>query len=265
MSAALATRADQPTGEAFAVANRQLAEVYLLASELMVKLCHDQLAWTTADRALQAAHLSDDVLTQAAAHRAWAIVLRRTGRADTAQRLVVDTAATLQPELNRGPEYLSVYGSLLSTAAYTAAVDGDRGNARALIVEATEAATRLGTDGNHRHTAFGPTWVGGYQISIARVLGDSGTAIETARRIDPAAIPTAERRARHWANVARAFHQWGKPEPCYRALLAAERAAPDEVRYRQPIQHITASLLRDPAAQRLPGLRAFATRTGTPV
>jgi len=91
MSAALATRADQPTGEAFAVANRQLAEVYLLASELMVKLGHDQLAWTTADRALQAAHLSDDVLTQAAARRAWAIVLRRTGRADTAQRLVVGT------------------------------------------------------------------------------------------------------------------------------------------------------------------------------
>lgn len=265
VSAALATRADQPTGEAFAATNGQLAELYTLASELMVKFSQDQLAWTTADRALQAAELSHDVLTQAAARRAWAIVLRRAGRADAAQRLVIDTAAALQPELNRGPEYLSVYGSLLCTAAYTAAVDGDRGNARTLVTEATEAAARLGDDANHRHTAFGHTWVGGYLVSIARVLGDSGTAIETARRIDPAAIPTAERRARHWANIARAFHQWGKPEQCYRALLAAERAAPDEVRYRQPIQHITATLLRDPAANRLPGLRAFAARTGTPV
>jgi hypothetical protein len=96
-------------------------------------------------------------------------------------------------------------------------------------------------------------------------FGRTGTTVWLGDGIDPAAIPTAERRARHWANVARAFHQWGKPEPCYRALLAAERAAPDEVRYRQPIQHITASLLRDPRANSLPGLRAFATRTGTPV
>lgn len=263
VSAALATRADQAASHALAAANSQLAEVYTLASELMIKLGHDQLAWTTADRALQASHLSDDVLTQAAARRAWAIVLRRAGRAETAQRLVIDTAAALQPELNRSAEHLSAYGSLLATAAYTAAVDGDRANARTLIAEATDAATRLGADGNHRHTTFGPTGVGLYVVSIARVLGDSGTAIEAARRINPNAIPTAERRARYWADVARSFHQWGKPEHCYRALLAAEQAAPDEVRYRKPIQHIMVSLLRDPIAHRLPGLRAFATRTGT--
>ena len=264
VSAALATRADQGTGDAFAAASGQLAELYVLASELMIKLGHDPLAWTSADRALQAADLSGDVLTQATARRAWAIVLRRAGRADTAQRLVVDTAAALQPGLGRGAEHLSVYGSLLSTAAYTAAVDGDRANARALVAEAIDAATRLGVDAEYRHRTFGPTGVGLYQVSIARVLGDSGAAIEAARRVDPNGISTAEQRARHWANVARAYHQWGKPEHCYRALLAAERAAPDEVRYRKPIQHITVSLLRDPMAHRLPGLRAFAARTGTP-
>jgi hypothetical protein len=101
-----------------------------------------------------------------------------------------------------------------------------------------------------------------YRIGIARVLGDSGAAIEAARSINPATIPLADQRARYWSDVARSYHQWGKPEQCYRALLAAEHASPDEVRYHKPIQQITTSLLRHPTAYSLPGLRAFARRTG---
>lgn len=78
------------------------------------------------------------------------------------------------------------------------------------------------------------------------------------------AIPLVERRARYWSDVARAFAQWGKPEQCYQALLAAEHASPDEVRYRKPIHQITASLLQHPTAHTLPGLRAFAHRIGVP-
>lgn len=261
-STAIATHAEATTTEAMAAANGQLAELYMLVSELMIKLGRDELAWTTADRAVQAAYGSGDVLTQATAGRAWAIVLRRAGRAEQAQRLVVEAAAALQPELGRGPEHLSVYGSLLSTAAYTAAVDGDRGTAQTLIGEAVDAADRLGTDANHRFTAFGPTGVGLYRISIARVLGDAGSAIDAAKQIRPAAIPVVERRARYWSDVARSFYQWDKPEKCYRALLAAEQASPDEVRYRKPVQQITTCLLRNPATQSLPGLQAFAHRTG---
>lgn len=265
VSTAMITHAEARTSEDIGAASGLLAEIYTVASELMVKLGHDHLAWTTADRALQAAYGSGDILTQATARRAVGIVLRRAGRAETAQRLVVDTAAALQPELRRGPEHLSVYGSLLSTAAYTAAVDGDRDTAHTLISEAHDAANRLGVDGNHRFTAFGPTGVGLYRVSIARVLGDSGAAIEAARQIHPIAIPLVERRARYWSDVARSFHQWGKPEQCYRALLAAEQASPDEVRYRKPIHQITTSLLYHPTAHTLPGLRAFAHRTGAPL
>jgi len=262
LSAAMATRAEGATTEDIAAATGLLAELYTLASELMIKLGNEQLAWTTADRAIQAAYGTDDVLTLAAARRAWAIVLRRAGHAETAQRLLVDTATSLQPDLRRGPDYLSVYGSLLSTAAYTAAVDGDRDTARTLIGEAVDTAARLGADGNHRFTAFGPTGVRLYRISTARVLGDYGTAVETAQRVPPATIPLVERRARYWSDVARSFHEWGKPTQCYRALLAAEHASPDEVRYRKPIQRITTSLLRHPTAHTMPGLRAFAMRAG---
>lgn len=262
LSAAQATRAECVSTEDTAAAQGQLAELYTLASELMVKSSRDPAAWITADRAVQAARESGDVLTEAAARRAWAIVLRRAGHTGTAQRQVVDTAAALQADLHRGPEFVSLYGSLLSTAAYTAASDGDRATAHTLISEAIDAARRLGADANHRFTAFGPSAVGVYRINIARVLGDYGTAIDAARCFNPAMIPLPEQRARYWSNIARSFHAWGKPEDTLRALLAAERAAPDEVRYRKPIQQITTSLLRHPTATRLPGLRAFAGRAG---
>ncbi|MGH3625648.1 MAG: hypothetical protein ACRDQ5_28405 [Sciscionella sp.] len=262
LSTVLATRTEATTGEDIAVVDRYTAQLYVLASELGVKLSRDRLAWTSADRALQAAHGSGDILTQASARRAWGIVLRRHGDTDTAQQLILDTAAALQPDLRRGPEHLSVYGSLAATASYTAAGRGDRDTARTLLGEALDTARRVGADANHRGTAFGPTAVGMYQVSIARVLGEPTTAIQAARRINPAAIPFGEQRARYWSNVARALFDLGQFEPCYRALLAAERESADEVRYRRPIQKITTSLLGHATAHALPGLRAFAARTG---
>ena len=65
---------------------------------------------------------------------------------------------------------------------------------------------------------------------------------------------------RYWAGVARAWHQRGKPEACYRSLLAAERAAPAEVRYRPPLHRMTEDLPRPGTRNSLLGLRDFARR-----
>src|SRR5690606_4619275 len=112
----------------------------------------------------------------------------------------------------------------------------------------------------------------------ARPRSRLARSARTARIVRPTVMHSAARRARrdqsrsnsasrkpppYWSDVARAFHQWGKPAHCYRALWAAEQAAPDEVRYRKPIQKITADLLRHPQAAALPGLLAFAKRTAT--
>lgn len=237
-----------------------LADAYIVASNFMVKLNDDHLAWATADRAVQAADASGEPLILADARRSVATVMRRTGRRDRARALLIDAADDLAPGREATPEHLSMYGTLLQVAAYTAAVDGDRTEADELISAARAAAMRLGRDANHGHTAFGPTNVTLYQVSIAQVLGDNGAAIAHARALNPAVIPTAERRGRYWIDVARAWHQWGKPEACYRSLLAAERAAPAEVRYRPPVRRMTRELLRTDRRGALPGLRAFATR-----
>lgn len=240
-----------------------LAEAYIIAANLMVKVNDDPLALTLADRALQSAQAGEDPLTTADARRAMATVLRRTGRRAAAHDLLLSAATAIEPRGHATPEQLSVYGTLLEVAAYTAAVDGNRAAAHDLIGEAGRAAAQLSAGANHRYTAFGPANVTLYHVSIAQALGDSGTAIEHARTLNPAAIPTAERQGRYWIDVARAFHQWTKPEQCYRALLRAERAAPAEVRYRPPVHRMTADLLRARRGN-LADLDAFARRIGMP-
>ena len=240
-----------------------LADAYIIAANLIVKVNDDTLALALADRALRSAHAGDDPLTTADARRAVATVLRRTGRRARAHDLLLSAAAAIEPGRESTPDQLSVFGTLLEVAAYTAAVDGNRAVAHVLIGEAKETAGRLGKEANHRYTAFGSANVTLYQISIAQALGDHGTAIEHAKTLNPATIPTAERQGRYWIDVARSFHQWNKPEQCYRALLCAERAAPAEVRYRPPVHGMTEDLLRTRRGA-LTGLDAFARRIGMP-
>jgi transcriptional regulator with XRE-family HTH domain len=261
IATAAATR-DHVDAPDASVAGVLLANAYITASHFMIKLNDDQLAWATADRAVQAAEAAGDPLVLADARRAVATVLRRTGRPTVASDLLLATAKDIEPGGDPTGEQLSMYGTLLQVAAYTAAVDGNRQAAREYITEAKAAADRLGHDANHHFTAFGPTNVTLYQVSIAQVLGDNGTAIEHAKALNPAAIPTTERRGRYWIDVARSYHQWGKREACYKALRAAERAAPAEVRYRPPVHRMTEDLLRADNRNALPGLRAFADRIG---
>src|SRR5262249_22127297 len=157
-----------------------LADLYTVAGNLMIKRNDDTLAWAAADRACQAAAGSDDPLALADARRCVATVLRRTGQATTAHSLLISAADEIRPTRDASPTQLPMYGTPLAAAAYTAAVDGNRADAHELITEAAATAARLGHDANHRHTAFGPTNITLYQVSIAQVLGDNGRAIQHA-------------------------------------------------------------------------------------
>jgi hypothetical protein len=206
IATASATR-DYADGQHRATASALLADAYITAANLMVKLNDDPLAWTTADRALLAAQAGDDPLTLADARRAVVTVLRRTSRPARARDLLTSAAQAIEPGRHPDPAQLATYGTLLQVAAYTAAVDGNRQAAAELIGEAAAIAARLGTDTSHRCPTFGLAGVTLYQVSIAQVLGDNGTAIEHARRLRPAMIPTAERQGRYWIDVARAYHR----------------------------------------------------------
>ena len=80
-------------------------------------------------------------------------------------------------------------------------------------------------------------------MNIAVTLGDAGTAIDVARKIDPTTMTVTERRATLLVDTARAFLQWGKHDKAYIALRAAEETAHEEVAGRPSVHRIIGDLL----------------------
>ncbi|AWN28155.1 transcriptional regulator [Streptomyces sp. NEAU-S7GS2] len=239
-----------------------VADLYNIATRLCIKLGEDGLVAITADRALTSARIGGDALTIAEAHRMVSSAWRRQGHLARATDIAVKAAQDVRAD-RRTPEVarLAASVSLLATAAYTAAKMGDRPTAHGLIGEAAEAA-EIGRTSPEARTDTGTQQVLLHQLSVRYLLGDAGQAIDLAKTINPAALPTAERQGRFFTDVARCFDQWGKPEQCYRALLAAERAAPQEIR-RGSVKSLATGLLRHDRT--LPGVRAFAGRAGVAV
>ncbi|MEV4613147.1 XRE family transcriptional regulator [Kitasatospora sp. NPDC049258] len=239
---------------------RNVARLYNIAVRLCIKVGIDNLVAITADRALSAARLGGDPLITAEAQRMVSSSWRRQGGLARATDIVVVAAEDLLADASVSETArLATRGDLFATAAYTAAKSGDRSYAHALIREAADSAAAASRSSG---LLDGVQGVALHELSVHRELGDAGRAIEMAATIDPAALPTAERQARFFTDVARAFDQWGKPEQCYLALLAAEETAPQEVR-RGAVRDLAAGLLRHD--RRLPGVRDFAARAGVQI
>ncbi|MCS0634779.1 helix-turn-helix domain-containing protein [Streptomyces sp. LP05-1] len=236
---------------------RNVAALYNIAVRLCIKLGDNGMVAITSDRALTAARAGGDGLIIAEAQRMVSSAWRRQGHLSRAADIAVRAAHDLQrdagvPESAR----LAAQGDLFATAAYTAAKLGDRSYAHSLITEAADTARAAGRASGQ---VDGIQGVALHHLSVHYELGDSGQAIELARTVNPVALPTVERQARFFTDVARAFDQWGKPEQAFRALLAAEQAAPQEIR-RSAVREVATDLLRHDRS--LPGIRDFAVRSG---
>jgi hypothetical protein len=107
---------------------------------------------------------------------------------------------------------------------------------------AARVATRLGHDGNHRRTGFGPNNVRQHRVSVALALGDAGTAITLARQVQLDRISLAERKAALFVDVAQANAQWGRYDNSLSALRTAYRIAPEEIRHRPSVHRIITGL-----------------------
>jgi transcriptional regulator with XRE-family HTH domain len=237
-----------------------LADAYSLASDLCSRLHDDALAWVTAERARACAAASGHPASIAEAARMTSIAMRRHGHHDTATTLLTRTALDLGASAgNPAPDVLATYGSLLCTAAYTAAQHGSRDQALELITEAEAAATRLGPARAPR-TPFSATNVAIYRIGVHTALGDPGTALTHARTITLRSLPTPERQARFCLDTARAWDRYGNPTNCVTALQAAERCAPEELR-RSSVRALISSMLDAPGPTPA-GLPELATRSG---
>jgi transcriptional regulator with XRE-family HTH domain len=211
-----------------------LAEAYNLGTLLLIKLGADGMAWATADRAGQASRAVDHPLTRAETGRLAAIVCRHAGHRRQAQRMTMDAAARLSTATGLATAtYAMAYGRLLATAAYTAALEDDRSAAWDLLAAADAAARGTGEP-----PAFAIADIALYKISVCRVLGDYGSALDYARAVNPERIATPVRRVRYWQDTALALHARGRYPDCLRALQAIELIAPQEILVRRWAQQL---------------------------
>jgi hypothetical protein len=203
-----------------------LAGIYILTTRMLIKLDDQQLGWMAADRARILATAAEDPLVPAEAARNLAVLARKAGW--HAQAMSIALSAAGQPGLREA-------------AAIAAALGG---------------TTLLRDHGG----GFSAATVALHRISAECSTGEPGAAIAAARQIPAARLPTVERRARYYTDVARAFGQWGRREDCLSALLAAERQAPEETHARPAVRDLISGLLV--SGRTAPELRGLAARCG---
>ena len=215
------------------------ADAYHVAASLQLKLGNEGPAWMAADASMRAAQRSGDPIVMASSARIVTHVLMDTGRNRDAETLARRMGEKLSAAWSEpADDALAVYGSLLLRGAIAAARADNASSADDLLGEAENAARRLGTDGNLRWTAFGPTNVRLHQVNVATTLGNAGDALKRARGVELARIPITERRASFLIDVAAAYLQWNKPQQAYHALCAAERLAPQELSGRPAVHRL---------------------------
>lgn len=105
------------------------------------------------------------------------------------------------------------------------------------------AGNRLGHEGNHMWTAFGPNNVLCHRVNAAIRLGDAGTAIDYARRVYLDALPINERKAALLLDATRAFLMWSKHEQALHMIRAAEQIAPEEITRRPNTRRLVGDLV----------------------
>lgn len=166
--AALLLRDEATGAHARAIARAQLAMAYQGTAMVLTKVGERDLAWLAADRGLTTAFDAHDDLVLGSLYRSVAHCLLATSQFEAAAATVDSAAAHLRLHAVKGPDQLSIYGSLFLVGAMAAARVRDRRETGRYLAQAQATADNLGHDGNRMWTAFGPTSVRMHHVSASR-------------------------------------------------------------------------------------------------
>ncbi|WP_229403575.1 helix-turn-helix domain-containing protein [Micromonospora okii] len=211
-----------------------------------------ELIWRVADRSMVAAQESGD--PQALARAGWFLcqVHREAGDWDTAMTMTLDLISALEPRTTEdgSANLLALWGALNFEAAYIAARAGEEGRAWRYWDRADDVARRLPEGFYQPQTSFSRAVMTAHAVTVAVELRKPGEALRQARRLDPVAIPSRPRRARHLIEVARGYYGKGDSESAVASLRQAYDSAPETIRFNGYARQITLALLDGPRSVR---------------
>lgn len=222
-----------------------LSDVYRLTGQATAYVAPAELAWVVADRALAAAQQADEPAAIAAAAWNMGNILRETAYADEALRVITEAADLIRPHLDGAPEdWRGIYGALQLHAAVTCAREGREGDAWRYWDAGDQVAKSLPASYVHPSTVFGRANVDFHAVSVATDLRASRKALSLADDIDPDAMPSTERRARLWVEVARGHLQRGDRTAALHVMNLAHRIGSETVAYTPSARQVAADLWR---------------------
>lgn len=217
-------------------AHRAAADLYGLLRTVTKRVGRGDLSLLAADRAVRAAEAADDPLRMAGATWNLTQVLLADGQTEGAEATAMHAAEQLQPGVTDGnPDALALAGALHLMAAIAAARRGDTWTARDRLRTTVPWAEHTG-ERNTCWTAFGPTNVAMYAVSVEVEAGEAAEGLRLAERIDYEHSPSIERRVAFLLDQAKGHQQRRDYGSALTLLSAAEREAPEDVRYR-PAAH----------------------------
>ncbi|PYC69916.1 transcriptional regulator [Micromonospora arborensis] len=231
-------------GEARKTYLNELASVYHALSAALSKLGQHEAAWVAIDRALLVAEQVGDPLLVAAGTFRLALVFQGGRQFEQVISAASSSAEALESEVSADkPAAVSLFGALNLQLAVASARMGDDQRAHAYLGVAREAAQLLGVDRNDYETEFGPTNVQLHEVAVAVELGDAGSALRAAERIDSSGL-SSERQARLLMYVAGAWTQRRRVSEAVDALEQAEALTPEQVKGHPAVETMVSDLVR---------------------
>lgn len=240
-----------------------MSEVYHLGQAYLAWHGDRELMYLCVDRGMSTALDADDPL--AIARSSWyaAHLLRSVGRGDEALALLHDARQLVTPLVDDGKHAeAEMLADIELCDGLTRARTGDQG-AWARLTRADEIVRRVLPDGYVGvRTRVSSALVDVYAVMYAVDLGDSDEARRLSERLDPARIPSTERRGRHYVELARAADLEGSPEATLLLMQRALATSPETVTYSPVARELARQLARTaPASIRAEAI-ALATSAG---
>lgn len=221
-----------------------LAEAYQVAATTLAAFGKEDAAYTAMERSRIAAGNSDDARLEVIGMSTLSWIFSKQGRIDDAQRVTEATAEKIEPSWTKTPLIdVALWGILLLRAA-SAAVRAERKDTAAELLRlANAAAARIGADRIDYATPFGPTNAGVATVNAFVEMDRPEQALAEARRItDLNGLPPTWQ-ARYYVDRALAHIDLANDDRATRAILKAERTAPEWMRYHATSRRVVTDLV----------------------
>jgi transcriptional regulator with XRE-family HTH domain len=207
------------------------ADLYGLVRTVAKRVGRVDLALLAADRGIAAAETAGDPVRLAAANWNLAQVLLAQAEPGGAEAVALRAAEALNPHINSDLDALAVQGSLHLQAAVASVRLGKPWVARDRVRAVFPLAQRTG-ERNVCWTAFGPTNVAIFAVSVEVEAGDTSEGLRLAERVAPDPSLSIERRVAFHLEQAKGYNQRQDYAGALVMLQAASIEAPEDIRYR---------------------------------